>query len=404
MNAHKLKPLLAIAGLAGWSSASLAQDAISTAFGSGRFYANFNVRHESVQQDNALEDAAAMTLRTRLGYETGESHGFSALFEIEDTRIVAGRDEYTVGPTGFNPGQYSVIADPETTELDQGFLQYKKNAVTVKVGRQLITYDNHRFVGHVGWRQDRQTFDAATIQYVPMENLTLNYGYVGKRNRIFAEDADIDSKDHLLNASYKTPAGTVTAYAYLLEVDDPVSNGLDTYGVSFTGSKQFEFGSLLYALEFATQDSSSGATSFDADYARAEAGVSLPKFTARLGYELLGTDNGQYGFSTPLATLHAFNGWSDQFLSTPAVGLEDAYLSVSGNVAKLNWMVVYHDFSPDESSVAIDDLGNEYDLSLTRKFAGRYTVGAKYAVYDAGDAAAGKVDTDKLWAWVTLEF
>jgi hypothetical protein len=32
-----------------------------------------------------------------------------------------------------------------------------------KIGRQVITMDNHRFVGHVGWRQDRQTFDALTL-------------------------------------------------------------------------------------------------------------------------------------------------------------------------------------------------------------------------------------------------
>jgi hypothetical protein len=47
--------------------------------------------------------------------------------------------------------------------LDQGYLQYAKDDLTVKFGRQVIILDNYRYVGHVGWRQDRQTFDALTI-------------------------------------------------------------------------------------------------------------------------------------------------------------------------------------------------------------------------------------------------
>ena len=32
---------------------------------------------------------------------------------------------------------------------------------------------------------------------------------------------------------------------------------------------------------------------------------------------------------TPLATLHAFNGWADMFLTTPANGLQDLYFRAS---------------------------------------------------------------------------
>jgi hypothetical protein len=34
---------------------------------------------------------------------------------MEDNRIVLGQGNYTVGPTGYNSGIYSVIADPEFT-------------------------------------------------------------------------------------------------------------------------------------------------------------------------------------------------------------------------------------------------------------------------------------------------
>jgi hypothetical protein len=42
----------------------------------------------------------------------------------------------------------------------------------------VIAYDGHRFVGHVGWRQDRQTFDSMRFDMVPVENVTMSYSYI----------------------------------------------------------------------------------------------------------------------------------------------------------------------------------------------------------------------------------
>ena len=167
-----------------------------------------------MDQDNALDNAKGMTLRSRLGYKTGEGSGFSAGIEFEDSRTVLGVDDYN-DTNGHNAGENSVIADPETTELDQAYIQYKNDLVTAKAGRQVITMDNHRFVGHVGWRQDRQTFDGYSLNVTPMKNLSLDYAYLEQRNRIFGEEKDIDSKDQLLNASYKKQYGKITGYAYL---------------------------------------------------------------------------------------------------------------------------------------------------------------------------------------------
>jgi len=383
---------------------ALAAENITDAITSGKANIDLRLRYESVNQDNAVDDADALTLRTRLGYTTGSYKGFSAMVEMEDVRIVGGVDDYTVGPTGFNPGEYSVIADPETTEVEQAYIQYKNENISAKLGRQVITYDGHRFVGHVGWRQDRQTFDALTLQGKPTQGLALKYAYISKRNRIFAEDADIKSKDHLFNAAYKTPLGKLSGYAYLLEIDNGTDNSLDTYGVSLKGSSKLENAKLGYHVEYATQDSENGTTDFDAEYVFLEGAVSSGGITTKLGYEVLGSDDSAYGFSTPLATLHKFNGWSDQFLGTPQQGLVDAYISISGKALKGKWALIYHDFEADDPSAGIDDLGDEIDLLFARKFAKHYNAGIKYASYSAGDTAAGKVDTDKLWLWVGAKF
>lgn len=394
-----------------------AAESISDALKSGTTTGDFRLRYEAVDQDNTTDDASALTLRSRVGYTTGTVSGFSATIEFEDVRIVAGQSEYTDRVTHFHtdfvevPGespkevnQYSIIADPETTELDQGFLKYSSDKFTAKLGRQVITYDGHRFVGHVGWRQDRQTFDGLTLSFNPIAELALNYGYIEQRNRIFAEAADVDSKDHLFNAAYTTPVGTLVGYAYLLEVDNDTDNALDTYGVSFTGKANAGDLGILYSAEFATQSSESGNVDYDAEYMLLEGGVSVNVVTAKLGYESLGSDSGKYGFSTPLATLHKFNGWSDQFLNTPAEGLIDLYVLVSAKVGPGSLTAVWHDFEADESSDTVDDLGSELDLSYGFKFGGSYNAGIKYAAYSAGDDGAGKVDTDKLWVWVGASF
>jgi hypothetical protein len=388
-----------------FAAPAMADDAFFDALSSGKAKVDFRLRYEDVSQDNAVDDASALTLRTRIGYTTGSLNGWSGTFEMENNRIVLGQGDYTVGPTGYNVGEYSVIADPEFTEVDQAFIQYKNKTVTVKLGRQVIALDGHRFVGHVGWRQDRQTFDAATVIYAPNDKFSAHYSYVTQRNRIFGEAADFDSKDHLLNLGYKTPYGTLKAYSYLLEIDETTDNALDTYGVSFKGKtkpKSKSDVSFLYGVEYATQsaETATGAD-FDADYMFAEFGATFSGITAKVGYEVLGSDDGSFGFSTPLATLHKFNGWTDQFLGTPAQGLVDTSVSFSGKVAGGKWLAVYHDFSADESSDTVDDLGSEINLQYVRPFAKHYTAAIKYATYSG---ESGRVDADKLWLWVSTKF
>jgi len=128
--------------------------------------------------------------------------------------------------------------------------------------------------------------------------------------------------------------------------------------------------------------------------------------TLKLGYEVLGSDDGDVSFTTFLVTLHKFNGWADVFLGgsfDPAAmpdGLEDVYISVSGKLAEYNLAAIYHEFSSDEGS---DDYGSEIDLQASRKFGKHYNGGVKYASYsDDGFNAAG--DVDKLWAWVGMSF
>lgn len=357
-------------------------------------------RLENVEQDNALDDATASTVRTVLGYTTGTLNGLSGYIEFEDVSAL-GDDDYNSTVNG--KAQFSVIPDPEVTELNEIYLGYKGDSFVLKSGRQSLILDNARFIGNVGWRQNEQTFDMP-VSYVNtgIENLKLTYGYMTGVQRIFGDDSPVgefNMSNHILNAGYTFAPFKITAYAYLLEFDNEPLQSLmsqQTVGASFSGAT----GGFSYYLEYATQsDYADGAPAIDADYTLIELGYKLGPVALKAAQETLGGD-GTYAFTTPLATLHAFNGWADMFLATPLTGLVDAYVDAGATVGGFGVKAVYHDFSSDRGGV---DFGTEIDLLLSRKFSPAYSGGLKFASFSS-DSAPVYVDTDKIWLFFQANF
>ena len=385
--------------LGGFSSLAYSSDSFINALNNGKAKADFRLRIEDV--DTAVNDATAMTLRSRLGYTTDSYQQFSATIEVEDVRSVLGVDSYSVPQTGFNSGEHAAIPDPEVTELEQAYLQYQGSFLTARLGRQVLTLDDHRFVGHVGWRQDRQTFDAARLQMSPAEDLNLDMTYIYKRNRIFAEALDAESDDLLLNLNYSCSHGKLTAYAYLLD-DETLNRQSDTYGIQFSGKRDTESASVHYKAAFATQQATQGGVEYDPDYLFLEGGVAIVDMDIKFAYEVLGSDNGQASFTTPLATLHKFNGWADVFVGSTftatamPLGLVDTSVCIGSKAAGVKWSAVFHTYDSDQGSV---DYGSEFDLVASMKFNKYYSGGIKYASYSADSFS---VDTDKFWLWVGL--
>jgi hypothetical protein len=129
-------------------------------------------------------------------------------------------------------------------------------------------------------------------------------------------------------------------------------------------------------------------------------GASVAGFSLKAGYEELGSDDGVAAFQTPLATLHAFNGWADIFLTTPATGLRDYYAGVSGELPGtkgISAAVVYHEFDSDFGGI---DYGSEWDASLGTKF-GKVGMLIKYANYNAKGLG---VDTEKVWIQAAISY
>ena len=72
-------------------------------------------------------------------------------------------------------------------------------------------------------------------------------------------------------------------------------------------------------------------------------GYNLGAVTVKVQQEVL-----EAGFNTPLATLHAFNGWADRFLTTPVKGLADTNIKLLAKYAKLQAKYTVYAFRRDE--------------------------------------------------------
>ena len=188
-------------------------------------------------------------------------------------------------------------------------------------------------------------------------------------------------------------------FAYLLDYDEDFffANSSQTYGLTLSSAVPItDKIKLSLRVSYARQsDYAENPFNYAADYLSLEAGTTLAGFSMTAGWEKLGSDNGR-GLQTPMATLHKFNGWADLFLTTPANGLEDGYVSVSRKFEKvqflpgLNAALAFHQFDSDIGNI---EYGTEWDASLGFKVRG-VSLLAKFADYDARDF--GK-DTRKFW-------
>lgn len=388
--------------------AAVEADGLEKAIKDGTLKLNVRARLGFADFDNGTDSAFAPTIRTRLGYQTAPLSGFVGYLEFEDVQAL--------GDENFNStqnGQTSnaVIADVEGTEVNQAWLSYTGDgtgALSAKLGRQVITLDDHRFIGHVGWRQDQQTFDALRITTnAGIDNLELTAGYIDQVNRIFGEEADFDGESFFFNGAYALPQGPkLTGFVYGLDFDNSPVNSSLTVGGRLAGKHTLgeDQGSLIYSASVATQsDFGDNPVSYDALYYAGDLAWATPSAgTLGAGIEVLGSDDGGFAFRTPLATLHKFNGFADVFLVTPNAGLIDLYGYYAFKFpegSKATAKVIAHFFQTEDGN---DDLGWELDAVSTYKLSDQITLGAKAAYFNG--ASGGPFDRTRFTLDLTYAF
>jgi hypothetical protein len=364
---------------------------------------SLRARFEGAEQANLPDNAKALTVRARLGAEVTIA-GLSLLAEGEGTAALVNDYNDTLPRNGVEP--FPVVPDPETLELNRLQASFIRDGTGVTVGRQRIIHDNSRFVGNVGWRQNEQTFDAVRGQgkFGPV---VLDATYSISQRTVFgahSPNEHFDGELVLLNGGIDLAVVDAKAFAYLLDYDTRAAFSSQTYGILASAEIPVPaLGKLTAMASYATQrDYGANPVAYQAPYYNAQLGAGVLGFALTAGYEELGSDDGVAAFQTPLATLHAFNGWADLFLTTPPEGLRDYYAGISRpiGVPLLSGMraeVVHHHFQSDIGGL---DYGTEWNAALTFRI-GTVALLAKYANYQAQDFG---VDTEKFWLQAELNF
>lgn len=374
---------------------------------SGQILLDARLRYETVSQDGLAKDAQALTLRTRLGYETAPLNGLKLLVEAQN--VTALDERYNSQVNGKTA--YPVVADPETTQLNRLQLSWSGpisagGSGGATVGRQRLILDNARFVGNVGFRQTEQTFDAVSLVYRPSPRLTLTYAYLDKVHRILGDghaQGSWRSDSHIAQLAARTAIGQLSASAYLLDFANAPAQSSATYDVRLTGSRAVRPDlSVTYEAQYARQsDHGNSPANFTLDYLALAAGLKTKASAVTLGVERLDGD-GRRGFQTPLATLHAFQGWADVFLTTPANGVRDLALTASTTVTPskahpVKLQAALHRFDTADGDAK---LGDELNLAVSAPLTPKLSVELAAAAFD-GDQPAFR---DRTKLWLTLAY
>lgn len=379
------------------------QESALSFLGQGNASLSFRYRYETVDEDGLPEEAHASTLRTRLNYQTPSERKIGLVLEVDNVLRLGGAN---FGDGNRAVAGHPVVADPNGTDVNQVYLSFKPMAKNeIRLGRQRINLDDQRFIGGVGWRQNEQTYDAARIQTQAGSAIEIDYAFLWNVNRIFgpeggAQASDWDCQCHLLNVSaVPWPGAKLAVFGYQLDLEDAPALANRTIGVRLEGSREGDgVPAIDYLLAYASQsDAGDNPVNYSAPYWHARVGFARGGFKGSVGVESLGGDENlaSAAFVTPLATLHAFNGWADKFLGTPAAGLQDVYLRLDAPLGEFKATVVYHDYSAEAGS---SDYGKEWDLSVGRKFSESLQVLGKLAIFDADSFAS---DTTKFWVMLS---
>ena len=385
-----------------------------------------------VDQDGQPDNTQWGSLRTQLGWQTLEYRGFKLTAELIDVRRFASENiidyrnspaytggSYVYSPvppyTTFNlygnygPGYYPLVADPQATDINRLHLDYVGlPATTLRVGRQVVRIDNQRFIGDYDFGQMPQLLDGASVASHVVPRTEITYGYFWRvRN---AYDVQWKTSINAATARFEAaPALKLAGYGFFQNQAQTGSvTGFNDNSTRILGGRAW--GSfylpwdleLLYIAEAAQQSNFAGGDPrIDAKYYRLGGGLGIKQGFVRVDWERLGSNNGLYGFQTPLGSTQFFTGRADIFATTPPQGLEDLRASLAGQLWRLVLRLDYHRFHSDYKDW---DLGHEWDFALDLAITSRLTAGVVYADYRAGEPPRGYPDTRKFWLTVAFVY
>ncbi len=246
--------------------------------------AQFRYRLENVDEDKALHNATASTLRSRLTLNTGSWLNSKALLEIDNVSSIGG-ERYNSTVNGH--GHYSVVADPTGTDINQAAViisPYQDAQFTL--GRQRINIANQRFIGSVGWRQNEQTFDGVRYNQKVASNWQLDLATLHNANRVFGPKgsaADLHGRFNLATLNWQLlPTQQLSAFVYDFNFDRLQARDSSTQGLDYSGNLS-AFPKFKWQLALASQkDAHQAPVDLSHHYHRIDLSYNFGPFTGKV--------------------------------------------------------------------------------------------------------------------------
>lgn len=324
--------------------------------------------------------------------------------------------------------------------VSEAWAQYNFNEkFGVKVGRQMISYDNQRFLGGLEWAQQGRRHDAALFIYDDKASkLKLHAGFAF--NQAGFEPGMLVGNDYTGVNSYKSfqylwaHKDWENGKASALVFNDGYQYGATSDSVSqrqtigLVGSRSF--GAIKVAGEGYYQTGTFKAADVNAYMLDLNLTVKTKVTPITIGYQILSGGDGESGeiknFAPAYGTNHKFNGFMDYFyVGNPhndkkgnSAGLQDIYINTAFKVGKGKFKAQLHQFmsAVDIYSGSAEDgfvkesgnLGTEIDLIYARSLSKDASLVVGYSQMFATSSMevlkGGDSGLINNWAFVMLTF
>ena len=374
------------------------------ALGQGQLVGELRARYNRIVEDAYDEATRGGTYRARLGWRTAPWNGWRAT--LEGIHTGSFDKHFNDDPSQLASSPYPLLPDPTYSGVNQALVEWAGEAgFRARAGRQVVRFENSRWVSDNDFRQVPQVFDGVRAFYEGFAGTQLEGGYFARVRTTSGLTNEL--RLTLLRAAWNpAPGHVIGAYGVF---HDQAQNGAFTgfgnnsyrvVGARAEGAFRMAVLDLPYLLEAAHQDPYAGGDSrIDARYWRAGAGLSQASWTLRLDQEVKGSNHGVYGLQAPLTDYYAFNGWTLNFFNTPRQGLRDRWLTARYAIDRVTIYGEVHRFRGDFGG---GDLGRETDFGATVALWGEATLRVQHARFDSPPAT--QADIRKTWVTLTWPF
>ncbi len=379
----------------------------------------------------------------RNGFKTPTSEGNDAAFFTEQrSRLYFGYKEskfklqltfQDVRLWGSEPQIFK--QDIGNTFLSEAWGQYFITPkFSVKAGRQLISYDNQRFLGGLEWAQQGRRHDAVLFIHEDAEKKSkFHLGLAYNNDTDIAEPALLQrpgAQFYSVAGNYKSlqyawynkglAKGSISLLALNATLQNPDSTVSNKQTIGIIGNQMF--GGVKLAADVYYQTGKIGDNSVNAFLAGINATFKTKITPLTIGVEHISgksdDDNSTTitNFSPDYGTNHAFNGLMDYFFVGPAngnVGVTDLYLKSKFKLKKGALIANLHEFLAGSKQLSADGselssaMGTELDLVYVTKLAESVTFHVGYSHLFGTDTLLelrpGNQKSNN-WAWMMLTF